>query len=1724
MTNNFAAPTGNESQPFFTLPSLPKGGGTLAGNTGVLSVGGPDGNAGWQIPLPISAAPARGLAPQLALNYSNSGGNGVFGMGWQMSSPMVRVRTQHGVPTYDSEDRFNGPNNGELVRAPGSGAVRTETRLPFSNADSGTYTVTRYLDRSAGLGARTERWDETGAEGAVLRTFWIDFTPDGGLALYGWSEDARLADPQDSSRVAEWRIEEAVSARGEHILWRWRQEDDIGCPAHELVSHPQVAGLYPDAVYWMNRTPALQFMLPDMILTTDAWQNEWLAFLAFDYGERGTLIDQAPPLTATAPWPVRGDRLSFRRYGFEVRTRRLCHDILLWHRTAMMANAESRDAVPQLISRLNLQYETSELLTRLMSAQILAYEQDGTAMATPPVEFALSEPPPTLPGATAWQPMPALDGFSHEFWQMADLYGEGIPGVLYQDRGAWWYRAPIREGDVQPLNAGFAGLFHAPLNDRVTWGAPTPLPRLPLGGNARLADLNGDGQPELVIALPGLSGSFTLQPNGHWGGLKLFDKFPVEFAHPAALQTDLTGGGLTDLVLIGPSSVRLWPSAGLSGWKPAKTVQHQEEGSLPHPSGDGTRLVAFSDVTGGGLTDLVEITASGVTTWPSLGHGRFGSPVHLSGFSLEALKQADNSPLAFNPERIYLADTDGTGIADILVIGQRGIHVFINHSGNGFRYKGVVPPPNGVRLDDTSRLQVADVQGLGMGSLMLTVPHLLPRSWVLNFSSVRPWLLSTVVDNIGGRTQLTYRSSAQGWLDEKASRQAAGQTAVSYLPFPVHTVRSVSQINEITGLTLGSETLYLGGVWDGEERELAGFRCLVQTDRSSRSQENARQRSAVLSPPARTVTWFYTGNEELDSTGADGARTDIDHAFINEPVRFTVWTNDGDVSETPEPGSARRRALYRALRGQMMRTEVYAEDGHPNVGIPYSISRQRFHVRAYDSANPDGTPNINRPVTLVSPLETLSLACERIAADPTVSQTIVLQQDAYGTPLESVSINYPRQLTLAQVQAEEAERRIYPASLPVGVISETADSQQYDCWIKLGRNRVHHLNTGNDFVIGLPLDTRSDVIWWSCSHPDGNLDRRANRVIPSGGFTAENLVLADLLAEPNSVVFSGYAKTKWRGAAGTEPLEAPTRQGLVAWTDSAMLDEQSLDVLAPVFNQTVGELVQASLHELSGTTNPEVLNRLRERVQPHITPDVFFRAFMAFTWRLENNLKEEYEEKNGCMYRAAIEALQTARRDKKRGYETITSNALWEALGQGGTSGGIPGERIREAVQAYADQCLESDQALNALQEVLVLRTTLDTLYWQVLLSEIVDNPEYHSSLKTIESYLRQPVQQESLEQLLLRGGYKTLQIPHEPALGAVWGGSHNITEYHDQSAFWLAKEVRESELVRNTALTYSPNSLAVVGATDSISFASTVTAIDWRFLTPIQVKDTNDNISEATLDALGRVRHTRFYGTETPAEADQAVVTGYSPTSEKRFTPPATVEDALALNASKGVPVHEAFTMITDSWMPLSVDAEGKPTGRRCGVLARERQEAQLQRDGLSSPSILEGRIPPHVIRIQTDRYDDDPEQQVRLQVVLHGGGQVLQTAIINPSGEAFVRTDAGALEIDDDGKAVVRWSDVRWAVTGQTEFDNKGNPVRVWLPYYLNDWRHVIDDNAREGIYADTHLYDALSREYRILTAAGYERRVQVFPWFMVSEDENDTWQEVLARRNSDGQEEEQ
>ena len=242
--------------------------------------------------------------------------------------------------------------------------------------------------------------------------------------------------------------------------------------------------------------------------------------------------------------------------------------------------------------------------------------------------------------------------------------------------------------------------------------------------------------------------------------------------------------------------------------------------------------------------------------------------------------------------------------------------------------------------------------------------------------------------------------------------------------------------------------------------------------------------------------------------------------------------------------------------------------------------------------------------------------------------------------------------------------------------------------------------------------------------------------------------------------------------------------------------------------------------------------------------------------------------------------------------------------------------------------------------------------------------------------------------------------------------------------------------------------------------------AIDYRFLQPWQITDINGNPQEVQRDGTGFVVASSFYGTE------QGIPTGFAALSD---SPVSCATSVSALIADNGQLLY---------------------------------QQNRNARDLFSWQQQQGTRMPIQSASLPADDYPQNSAQQVRTSVVWYDGfGRILQSVMQVPAGDAWQRTADGELATDDTGALVVVHADPRWAVSGRVEYDNKGLPVRQYQPWFIDSWQYVKDDAMRSQGYADRHYYDALGREVRVETANGYQRRSGYYPWFTVTEDENDT-----------------
>jgi RHS repeat-associated protein len=360
-----------------------------------------------------------------------------------------------------------------------------------------------------------------------------------------------------------------------------------------------------------------------------------------------------------------------------------------------------------------------------------------------------------------------------------------------------------------------------------------------------------------------------------------------------------------------------------------------------------------------------------------------------------------------------LADIDGSGVADLIFLASGGPRLYFNQSGN--RWSDATTLSQSPPIDSTTSVIAADLLGNGTACLVWSSPHRAHEHQPLRYIELmeqKPHLLIGMSNNMGSETRVRYEASTKFYRAD----ELAGRPWATRIPFPVHVVTRVETIDWISRNRFVTTYAYHDGYFDGTEREFHGFGCVEQFDTEQLAalsatgdmpSENIDTASHV--PPVRTVTWFHTGafieQEQIEVHFAReyfGAPSPDDPTY---PAKF----NDFLASLLPQPAlpagitAEEIRQAYRALKGRLLRQEVYALDESAEADIPYTVSE---HSYAIDQFQPTGGNPHN--VVFVHARETLDAHYERHASDPRVGHDLVLSVDCFGNVERSLSVAYPR--------------------------------------------------------------------------------------------------------------------------------------------------------------------------------------------------------------------------------------------------------------------------------------------------------------------------------------------------------------------------------------------------------------------------------------------------------------------------------------------------------------------------------------------------------------------------------------------------------------------------------------------------------------------------------------------------------------------------------------------
>ena len=621
--------------------SLPKGGGSVQGIGETFQPNPFSGTGNFTIP--IRTSPGRGgFEPQLALNYSTGSGNGPFGLGWRLDLPKITRKTEKGLPRYQGKDVFVLSGAEDLV------PLETETKT----SGGLDYSVTYYRPRTEGLFARIERWQRAGTD-----DFWLVISRDNVTSVYGRDQNARIHHPDRDLDIYCWLLGESFDAKGEHIRFEYVAESGA-LSIDELHEQKRTFNTqrYIRRIYYGNVPDDLP---DDMRVGPERGNLHYLYEVLFDYGDLPDAPEQAylqPPAgneTLPSTLGERPDAFSTYRAGFEVRTLRRCRRILMVH------HFRERDVGPgTLVRSTELDYRTDEQskLSLLRSVVMTGYRRDGTAYVaaeTPPVEFRYTE---FKPQAQRYQSLEALEGnnpafgLGHPNLALVDLNGNGLGDLLHTtDNGYNFWE-----------NLGNGRFDHPRTMSQAPAGITLAQP------GVSLADLAGDGRADLLVfdsPEPGFFESQGADTEQTWSEYRHIHSLPgVNLGDPNLQLVDLTGDGLSDILLTGDHHFLWFRSLGEEGYAEPEAVEriHDLDTFPDVYFSDPGRRVRLADMTGDGLNDIVLLHNGRVDYWPNLGFGRFGNRITMSA--------APRLETNFNPARLFLADLDGSGCADLVYV------------------------------------------------------------------------------------------------------------------------------------------------------------------------------------------------------------------------------------------------------------------------------------------------------------------------------------------------------------------------------------------------------------------------------------------------------------------------------------------------------------------------------------------------------------------------------------------------------------------------------------------------------------------------------------------------------------------------------------------------------------------------------------------------------------------------------------------------------------------------------------------------------------------------------------------------------------------------------------------------------------------------------------------------------------------------------------------------
>lgn len=953
--------------------SLPRGGGSIKGLGETFQPNLFSGTGSHTIPFPISKA--RGLEPEISITYNSGSGNGSFGMGYSLGLEKITLRTEQCIPKYDDKDIYL-LNGTELVK-----------NNENSEKKSG-YIIQKYFPRIQKKFLLIKHFIKED----FSESYWEVTSTENITTIFGKENSTRIYNPKKKTQIFEWLIQEKINAKGNKIEYSYKAENKDNIPNSIENQGHSYNNKYIQCVKYGN--------------FFDSNNIEKYAFeIIFDYGEyylEKLDKDGKNPCLPTREWSYRKDAFSSFLSGFEIRTCRLCKNILLFHCFENELGASSLTKRLELIYTETTSYDEIEIITpaTLKSLQLIGYQREGKlatdkyqSQKMPSIEFGFSKfnislTPKFKQLEIEGDSIP--DYLNTNGFIPIDFNAEGISGLLYTKGNSVMYCEPKGGGE---------------------YGFPKEMNEFPITsrfetGEVALVSLEGNGELDLVYNGHNQRGYYKRKENESWNNFEVFQQNPTIYENEHIEQVDLSNNGKTDLLLAKKNTLEVYPSSGIKGYD--SSIEKIAPSNFPLvKKGYKNEFVGFANIFGDGLPHRIKITNGNIECWPNLGYGDFGEKITLG-----------NVPYfedGFDNSRLFFADIDGSGTSDLVYVESSQVTLFINQSGNSFSDAIKIRLPEVYSSID--QISFADILGNGTTCLVFTKIDNTPRHYYYDFvgeitidgvtqKSMKPYLLNTIDNNLGAHTQIQYCSSTKFYLEDKKN----GASWITKLPFPVQLVEKKIVTDKISGARYTHRFKYHDGYYDSVERQFRGFGYVESWDTEDYEGFRAgiqRTDGQVIdkknfAPPVYTRTWHHTGVPFKEQS----LRAYYKKQYFKGDTKAYDFPDSVFNEEIYKQDSETVRQAYSSLKGQVIRTEVYGEDKevHPNVyQNPYAVAESNVEVSLCQQKGEN-----TYAVFMINPRESINYHYERNPKDPRIQQEFTLKTDKFGNTIQSCSICLPR--------------------------------------------------------------------------------------------------------------------------------------------------------------------------------------------------------------------------------------------------------------------------------------------------------------------------------------------------------------------------------------------------------------------------------------------------------------------------------------------------------------------------------------------------------------------------------------------------------------------------------------------------------------------------------------------------------------------------------------------